>query len=792
LKRLVLFALLILTVTFSSYSGLLSSLKANAAAPISNPLLQQQPQPRLQLPAITSLPRSPSLTPNTALASHLPQRTAIFISALDGNNSPLQNGGATSSNSITFTFAFEGAAGTIDNNPPGVTSGGTTTTGIAGFQCTLDNSPSASSCTSPVTIHNLAAGNHKLQVRAIDSAGNKEPTGASFSWTVVPVAGVGGSGLQTQQLTNGPVITPRAVPPNVSPLVPQLQQRATIITTAVDGNNSPVQNGGATSSNTITFTFTFGGTPGAPSAATGIAGFQCSLDNAPPSSCTSPATIHNLAAGNHILQVRAIDSAGDRETIPAGFSWTVLASSSSSPTSSTSEQQGGIPTPNLTSPAINNNITTGKATTTPLIPPFTATAPSRGGDGGSTPTASNNNITKANVTSTTTATKSNLSPKPGSKVVSGWSGYQLVPSTPQSCVIGNPATGLTYLTANFGDFREQVFVVECNHGLYYNTQASNLVDWTGFIGLGGYVISNPVVGLNYPTPSSGDVPHTEVFVVGSNHAMYYNREVSFSSGIWSGFKTLGGYIIGDPAVSTTLDSAGNAHTELVVVGGDHALYLNRQDSSGAWSGFARLGGFANGTPTLIRTGDGRLQIFFVTGIDHSLQTTAETAPGSGMYSGFVRLGGYIVGKPAVGMNSKGLLDLFVIGSNQGIYYMTETTSPGVGTWGGFRNLECCDDESVVATADNLGNFNDGHNQVNIFVVIFYTTQTKSVEQFTFGTGSGFGDLNLVKESFVGGYVIGDPGIGRFFTRTPGSGVFELFVVGTNHALYYNKNPTFFG
>jgi hypothetical protein len=43
---------------------------------------------------------------------------------------------------------------------------------------------------------------------------------------------------------------------------------------------------------------------------------------------------------------------------------------------------------------------------------------------------------------------------------------------------------------------------------------------------------------------------------------------------------------------------------------------------------------------------------------------------------------------------------------------------------------------------------------------------------------------------LGGYVIGDPGTGLFFTATF-SKVFEPFVVGSNRALYVNENPTFF-
>ncbi|MGA9153958.1 MAG: hypothetical protein WBZ36_25545, partial [Candidatus Nitrosopolaris sp.] len=73
-----------------------------------------------------------------------------------------------------------------------------------------------------------------------------------------------------------------------------------------------------------------------------IAGFECSLDGSPFSSCatTNPATIsyNNLAAGQHTFIVRAVDTRGNSDPNPATFSWTVLTPTQATHTTITSSQ----------------------------------------------------------------------------------------------------------------------------------------------------------------------------------------------------------------------------------------------------------------------------------------------------------------------------------------------------------------------------------------------------------------------------------------------------------------------
>ena len=76
---------------------------------------------------------------------------------------------AVPTNSTTATFTFSG------------TDSGS---GVASFACKLDGA-AFTSCTTPQTYTSLTAGSHNFQVRAIDTAGNIDPTPASSTWSIL-------------------------------------------------------------------------------------------------------------------------------------------------------------------------------------------------------------------------------------------------------------------------------------------------------------------------------------------------------------------------------------------------------------------------------------------------------------------------------------------------------------------------------------------------------------------------------------------------------------------------------
>jgi hypothetical protein len=97
---------------------------------------------------------------------------------------------ANPSNATSATFQFHG-----DDSA-----------GINGFECELDGG-GFTSCSSGVNYTGLSDGSHTFQVRAIDTAGNVDPTPASFTWMVDSVQpSVVVSSVTTSPTNQSPII----------------------------------------------------------------------------------------------------------------------------------------------------------------------------------------------------------------------------------------------------------------------------------------------------------------------------------------------------------------------------------------------------------------------------------------------------------------------------------------------------------------------------------------------------------------------------------------------------------
>jgi len=115
----------------------------------------------------------------------------------------------------------------------------------------------------------------------VDNSGRKDPSPALYTWTVDTAA------------------------------------PTTNITSAIDGNKNTIPADGGTRSTTMIFSFSGTDT------GVGLDRFECSIDSASFTTCSSPAQFDNLGSGAHKLQVRAFDKVGNQVTSPTSFKWNV-------------------------------------------------------------------------------------------------------------------------------------------------------------------------------------------------------------------------------------------------------------------------------------------------------------------------------------------------------------------------------------------------------------------------------------------------------------------------------------
>ncbi len=166
---------------------------------------------------------------------------------------------------------------TITAGPSGVVNSATASfawtssdsgSGVKLVECRIDNGAYTICGLAGESFNNLAAGDHKLDVRVTDFAGNQGLTSRSWKVDLTP---------PTIQILSGPDLF----------------------------------------TNSLSATFTFSA-----SDANGISGYECRTDSGNYSLCTTPATLQSLAEGGHVFFVRAIDGAGN-VSAPATRSWTI-------------------------------------------------------------------------------------------------------------------------------------------------------------------------------------------------------------------------------------------------------------------------------------------------------------------------------------------------------------------------------------------------------------------------------------------------------------------------------------
>jgi PKD repeat protein len=220
------------------------------------------------------------------------------------------------------------------------------------FECWLDNS-TPQYCASPFTAPNtLADGAHVLHVRAVDLAGNPDPTPASRSFDLdrtPPVAHVDGGPSGTIETDTASFefsanekasfrcqLDERPVDDCTSPRgyagLADGDHVFSVTATDLAGNvgkpatrsfhveNRPpqteIESGPPAHAGSSSAEFEFGADEEA-------SGFECALDEGAFGACSTPDVIGGLADGEHTLRVRAIDTAGKQDPTPAVWTWVV-------------------------------------------------------------------------------------------------------------------------------------------------------------------------------------------------------------------------------------------------------------------------------------------------------------------------------------------------------------------------------------------------------------------------------------------------------------------------------------
>jgi hypothetical protein len=219
-----------------------------------------------------------------------------------------------------------------------------------GFECQLDDGR-FSACASPKKYSELSEGSHVFLVRAIDAAGNVDPSPAIYVFTKDPAPDTFISSTPSP-LSNatgaifefdcdiGPCTFEckldfgawMSCAPGItySGLV-QGQHTFQVRASDAQGNQDPspaIFTWTIDSQPPDTFINTTPPNPSISRSATftfictgGSCTFQCQLDTDTFRPCQSPAIYGNLEEGVHTFQVRAVDSAFNIDTTPASYSW---------------------------------------------------------------------------------------------------------------------------------------------------------------------------------------------------------------------------------------------------------------------------------------------------------------------------------------------------------------------------------------------------------------------------------------------------------------------------------------
>ena len=157
----------------------------------------------------------------------------------------------------------------------------------------------------------------------------------------------------------------------------------------------------------------------------------------------------------------------------------------------------------------------------------------------------------------------------------------------------------------------------------------------------------------------------EIFVIAADNQLYHRWQTTAgSSSTWSAWTSLGGNLVGDPAVALNSDGRLEVFAVSAVNNQLYHIWQTTAGSTTAWSAWT-----CHGDPAVARNNDGILEVFVIGANGNALfnkwQNTAGTTTNS--WSAFQSLGGNIKSSPAVAVNSDGRLEVFAVSASNELY-----------------------------------------------------------------------------------------------------------------------------
>jgi hypothetical protein len=221
-----------------------------------------------------------------------------------------------------------------------------------------------------------------------------------------------------------------------------------------------------------------------------------------------------------------------------------------------------------------------------------------------------------------------------------------------------------------------VFVRGSDNALWY--RGWDGVEWGPWQSLGGILTSDP-------TAVSWGPNHIDVFVRGSDNQLYQR---TWGATGWQPWKALGGILTSGPDVT----SQGANSLDVFVSGTDNGLW-QRSWNGTSWGAWKPLGGTLTSDPSAVSWGPGHIDVF-ARGIDNGLwqRTWNGTAWGA-----WTSLGGTLRSAPDAASCTAGHMDVWVVGSDNQVTHIS-FTGTGWSSWGSGEGFATTSSPSAVCRA----------------------------------------------------------------------------------------------